>query len=89
MLRGEAGAQSVGSSQLSEGTMMVGAVPCKLSSELHVNGQRVFRAKDKSMEREVVVADAGRSPKRSRVISAEGREVVGPGYSMPTCMHKG
>jgi hypothetical protein len=63
---------------------MVGAVPCKLSSELHINGQRVFRAKDKSIEREVVVANAGRSTNRNQVVSAEGREVVCPGYSMPT-----
>jgi hypothetical protein len=30
-----------------------------------------------------MVISAGRSPKRSLVVSVEGREVVGPGYSVP------
>jgi hypothetical protein len=51
---------------------MIGLVPCKLSSELHVNGRRVFRAKDKGVEREVLASDAGRSFKCSQVMSAEG-----------------
>jgi hypothetical protein len=44
---------------------MIGLVPCKLSSELHVNGRHVFRAKDKGVEREVLESDAGRSFKCS------------------------
>jgi hypothetical protein len=64
--------QVTGSSQLGEGIIMVGAVPCNLSSELHINGRHVFRAKDKSLEREAAMADAGRSTKHNRVVSVEG-----------------
>jgi hypothetical protein len=64
---------------------MVGSVPCKLSSKVHINGRCVFGAKDKGVEREAVETDAGRSFKHSRVMSAEGQEIVGPGYSVPTC----
>jgi hypothetical protein len=63
---------AVGSSYLGEGTVMVGAVPCRLSSKLHVNGRRVFGAKDNIMEREVAVANTGRLPKHNHVISVEG-----------------
>jgi hypothetical protein len=64
---------------------MVGSVPCKLSSKVHINGRCVFGAKDKGVEREAVETDAGRSFKHSRVMSAEGQEIVGPGYSVLTC----
>jgi hypothetical protein len=42
--------------------------------------------KIKSMEREVAATDTERLTKRIRVISMEGREVMGPGYSSPTRM---
>jgi hypothetical protein len=51
---------------------MVGVIPCRLSSELHVNGRRIFRAKDKSSERGAAGTNAGRLPKRNWVISMEG-----------------
>jgi hypothetical protein len=41
------GAQATRSSQLGEEAMIIGIVPCKLSFELHMNGRRVFGAKDK------------------------------------------
>jgi hypothetical protein len=57
--------QVVSSGWLDGDAVMIGLVPCKLSSELHVNGRRVFRAKDKGVEREVLASDAGRSFKCS------------------------
>jgi hypothetical protein len=36
------------------------------------------------MEREVVTVDAGRSLKHRWVMSAEGGNIVGPRYSVPT-----
>jgi hypothetical protein len=60
------------SERLDENAVMVGLVLCKLLSEVHVNGRRVFEAKDKGVKREAVATDAGRSFKNSRVMSAEG-----------------
>jgi hypothetical protein len=78
-----------GSSQrpekIEEHIVMVGSWPCKVSSEIHINGRRVS---------EPVREDAGktmapepvdnRNPKRARVVLSKGREVVGMGYSRVT-----
>jgi hypothetical protein len=77
--------QPISSGRLDRDAMMIGSVPCKLSLEVHVNGRLVFGAKDKGVEREAVATDAGRSFKCSWVMSAEGWEIVGPGYSVSTC----
>jgi hypothetical protein len=64
--------QAAESSQLGEDIVMVGMVPCRLSSKLHINGRHVFGAKDKGMERGAMADNAGRLPKHCRVMSAEG-----------------
>jgi hypothetical protein len=57
---------------------MVGTIPCKLASELHVARTNVVEAGGKG--------PAGGNadepmPKRVRLMSMRGREIVGPGYS--------
>jgi hypothetical protein len=64
---------------------MVGSWPCKVSSEIHINGRQVS---------EPVREDAGktmapepvdnRDPKRAHVVLSKGHEVVGMGYSRVT-----
>jgi hypothetical protein len=53
------------------GAVIIGSAPWKLSSKVHINGWRGFRAKDKDVKREVVATDVGRSFKRSWVMFVE------------------
>jgi hypothetical protein len=68
--------------------VMIGSIPCKLPSEVHVNRQRVSKAKDKGIERQMEATNVERWPKHSRLIYVEGCEIVGPCYSMPAFMHR-
>jgi hypothetical protein len=63
-----------------EGVIMIGAAPCKLSSELHVNERRVTVSVEIGMDEN--------QPKRAQIITTEGREVVGPGYSAVPVIRK-
>jgi hypothetical protein len=71
--------------QTKEHVMMVGSWPCKVSSEIHINGQRVNEPvredKGKMMAPE---SEDRKDPKRAHVVLSKGREVVGPGYSRVT-----
>jgi hypothetical protein len=61
---------------------MVGSWPCKLSSEIHINGQRISEPvhEDKGKTTAMKLADE-KDLRRERVVLPKGREVVGPGYS--------
>jgi hypothetical protein len=59
---------------------MIGSMLCKLPSEIHVNGRRV---QGKSVEEP---SDSSPKQKPARVLTAEGREVVGPWYIEHTCI---
>jgi hypothetical protein len=61
---------------------MLGSMPCKLPSEIHVDGQLVDR---KGVE-ELGDNSAGSRQKRTWVLTAKGREVVGPGYMEHACI---
>jgi hypothetical protein len=61
---------------------MMGSWPCKVSSEVHINGRRVSElvqeAKGKAM---VPESKDEKDPWRTRRVLSKGRKVVGPGYS--------
>jgi hypothetical protein len=68
-----------------EHIIKVGSWPCKVSSEIHINGrcvsEPVHENKGKTM---APVLEDRRDPKRARVVLSKGREVVWPGYSRVT-----
>jgi hypothetical protein len=66
--------------QVSSNFALVGSVPCRLSSELHVDGQWVAYKRGKETGYQVVLTShtEDANPKRARIVTAEGREVVGP-----------
>jgi hypothetical protein len=66
--------------QAEEHIVMVGSWPCKVSSEIHINGRRVIEPvrKDKGKMMNTKPEDE-KDPKRARVVLFKGREVVGPG----------
>jgi hypothetical protein len=72
-----------------EDVVMIGSMPCRLASEVHVDGQHIARKAVKLNDGTKGEADARRrmiiGSKHPRTLTAEGREVVGPGYS--TCSH--
>jgi hypothetical protein len=61
--------------------MMVGPWPCKVSSEIHINGRRVSERirKDKGKATIPKLEDE-KDPKRARMVLSKGHEVVGLGY---------
>jgi hypothetical protein len=63
--------------------VLVGSVPCRLSLELHVDGRRV--SDQQRVKAGWCIAGhegtGGTSRKRMRIMSAEGREIIGPRYS--------
>jgi hypothetical protein len=66
--------------------MMVGSRPCKVSSEIHINGQRISEPvhEDKGKMTSLESEDR-RDPKRARVVLLfKGCEVVRLGYSRVT-----
>jgi hypothetical protein len=62
--------------------VMLGSWPCKVSSEIHINGRRVSEPvhEDKGKTTATKLEDE-KDSKRARVVLSKGREVVGPGYS--------
>jgi hypothetical protein len=65
--------------------MMVGSWPCKVSSEIHINGRRVSEPvrEDKSLTMATESEDE-KDLKRARVVLSKGHEVVRAGYSRLT-----
>jgi hypothetical protein len=61
--------------------MVVGSVPCRVSSELHAGGHRVLGIVAKGTGSKANITPDGPEAKRAWVVSAEGREVIGPGYT--------
>jgi hypothetical protein len=61
---------------------MVGSWPCKVSSEIHINGWRDSEpvCEDKGKTTALEPEDR-KDTKRARVVLSKGREVVGSGYS--------
>jgi hypothetical protein len=68
--------------QTEEHVVMLGSWPCKVSSEIHINGRRVSEPvhEDKGKTTATKLEDE-KDLKRARVVLSKGREVVGPGYS--------
>jgi hypothetical protein len=62
--------------------MMVGSWPCRVSSEVHINGRRVSDPIREDKGKAVATGQEDeKDPTRARVMLSQGREVVGPGYS--------
>jgi hypothetical protein len=62
--------------------MMVGSWPCKVSSEIHVNGRRVSEPVQKDKGKATILeSEDVKDQKRTRMVLSKGHEVVGPGYS--------
>jgi hypothetical protein len=61
---------------------MVGSWPCKVSSEIHVNGRHVSGTiwKDKGMAI-VSKSEDEKDSKRTCMVLSKGFKVIGPGYS--------
>jgi hypothetical protein len=64
---------------------MVGLWPCKVSSEIHINGRHVSEPvhEDKGKTTATEPEDE-KDPKRACVVLSKGHEVVRPGYSRLT-----
>jgi hypothetical protein len=62
--------------------MMVGLWPCKVSYEVHINGQCVSEpVREDKGKATVPESEDEKDPKRTRRVLSKGREVVGLGYS--------
>jgi hypothetical protein len=61
---------------------MVGSWPCKVSSEIHINGRRISELvhEDKGKTTATELEDE-KDPKRARVVLSKDHEVVRPVYS--------
>jgi hypothetical protein len=61
--------------------MMVGSWPCKVSSEIHINGRRVSELvrEDKGKTTATEPEDE-KDPKRAHTVLSKGHDVVRPGY---------
>jgi hypothetical protein len=65
--------------------MMVRSWPCKVSSEIHINGRRVNEPVCEDKGKTMAPKPDDRSDsKRAHVVLSMSREVVGPGYSRMT-----
>jgi hypothetical protein len=60
--------------------MMVGSVPSKLSFEVHINRRRVVGLSAYNTESRTLTTEESK-PKRAKLVSAKGQEIVGPEYS--------
>jgi hypothetical protein len=68
--------------QTKEHIMMVGSWPCKVSSELYINGRRVSKqVREDKGKATVLKSEDEKDPKRACKVLSKGHEVVGPGYS--------
>jgi hypothetical protein len=71
-----------------ESVVMIGSVPCKLASEVHINGHRIGGAKTAHTHEGDVMTHKGPSAcsgpvaNHVHVITAEEREFIGPDYSV-------
>jgi hypothetical protein len=84
VLRNEGGS-SRRPEQTEEHIMMVGSWPCKVSSEIHINGRRVSELVHDDKGKTIALEPEERKDlKRARVVLSKGREVVGLGYSRVT-----
>jgi hypothetical protein len=65
--------------------VIVGSCPCKVSSEIHINGRRVSEPvhEDKGKTTATELKDR-KGPKGARVVLSKGHKVVGPSYSRVT-----
>jgi hypothetical protein len=80
MPHGGEGSSSRKQEQSKEHVMMVGSWLCRVSPELHINGQRVSDSvhEDKGKAAATGQEDE-KDPKRAHVVFSQGREVVGLG----------
>jgi hypothetical protein len=60
---------------------MVGSCPCKVSSEIHINGRRVSEPVHEDKGKTMAAEPEDEDPKRARVVLSKGHEVVERGYS--------
>jgi hypothetical protein len=68
--------------QTEEHIMMVGSWPCKVSTEIHINGQCVSElVREDKGEATVPESEDEKDSKRTRMVLSKGHEVVRPGYS--------
>jgi hypothetical protein len=68
--------------QTDKHVMMVGSWPCRVSSEVHINGRRVSDPVCEDKGKAVATGQEDeKDPKRARVVLSQGCEVVGLGYS--------
>jgi hypothetical protein len=64
---------------------MVGSWPCKVSSEIHINGRRVSESiREDEAKTMATEPEDGKDPKRACVVLSKGHEVVRLGYSRLT-----
>jgi hypothetical protein len=71
--------------QTEEHIVMVGSWPCKVSSEIHINGRCVSEpVREDKGKMTATKPEDEKDPKRARVVLSKGREVVRPGYSRLT-----
>jgi hypothetical protein len=58
-------------------------MPCRIASEVHINGNHVAQGAGAQRDRVCGGQEVGDLPraKSTRVVTAEGHEVVGVGYS--------
>jgi hypothetical protein len=64
---------------------MVGSWPCKVSSEVHINGRCVSEPfREDKIKMTATKPEYRKDLKRARLVLSKGHEVVGPGYSRVT-----
>jgi hypothetical protein len=61
--------------------MMVGLWPCKVSSEIHINGRCVSEPVQKDKGKVTLPESEDEHPKRAHMVLYKGHEVVGLSYS--------
>jgi hypothetical protein len=67
--------------QTEEHVVMVGWWPCRVSSEIHINGRRVSYLVCEDKGKAAAMGQEGEKDfKRARVVLSQGRQVVEPGY---------
>jgi hypothetical protein len=68
--------------RIEENVVTMGSVPCKTSSEVHVNGQHVVGFNTERVDSQATMMDATEEQrlKHSRLMSCEGHKIIGPGY---------
>jgi hypothetical protein len=63
--------------------VLVGSIPCRLSSKVHIDGRRIIGQHASATGHQMMVHKCvgEANLKQARVMSAEGHEVIGSGYS--------